>query len=62
LIVAGGYSVSKWSTESSLKLAKASAERTKASRAYEESLTLRSQDAVNINPWFTGCIASHKPW
>jgi hypothetical protein len=48
-----GYGAAKWSTESSLKLAKASATRAKANRAYQGSLTLRSQDAADFNAWFT---------
>ena len=39
-----GYSAAKWGTESSLKLAKASATRTKASRSFQESLTFRTAD------------------
>jgi hypothetical protein len=48
-----GYAAAKWSTESSLQLANASATRAKANRAYQGSLTLRSQDAANFNAWFT---------
>jgi hypothetical protein len=51
-----GYAAAKWSTESSLKLAKASATRTKANRAYQGALTLRSQDAANFNAWFTAYL------
>jgi hypothetical protein len=47
-----GYAAAKWSTESSLKLAKASATRTKANRAFQESLTFRVGDAVTFNAWF----------
>ncbi len=35
-----GFSAAKWGTESSLKLAKASATRTKANRAFQEALSL----------------------
>jgi hypothetical protein len=52
-----GYAAAKWSTESSLNLAKASALRTQASRAYQQSLTLRSQDASNFNAWFAAYLA-----
>jgi hypothetical protein len=55
-----GYSAAKWSTESSLNLAKASALRTKANRAFQESLTLRSQDAANFNAWFAAYLAGNK--
>jgi hypothetical protein len=52
-----GYSAAKWGTESTLKLAKASATRTKANRAFQGSLTLRSQDAANFNAWFAAYLA-----
>jgi hypothetical protein len=52
-----GYSAAKWHTESSLKLAKASATRTKANRAFQGSLTLRAQDASNFNAWFAAYLA-----
>ena len=39
-------------TESSLKLAKASATRTKANRAFQESLTFRTADGILFNTWF----------
>lgn len=51
-----GYAAAKWSTDASLKLAKASATRTKANRAYQGSLTLRSQDAANFNAWFSAYL------
>ena len=47
-----GYSAAKWSTESSLKLSKASATRTKANGAFQESLTVRVGDALTFNAWF----------
>jgi hypothetical protein len=52
-----GYSAAKWGTESSLKLAKASAIRTKANGAYLESFTVRAQDASNFNAWFAAYLA-----
>jgi hypothetical protein len=55
-----GYSAAKWSTESSLNLAKASALRSKANRAFQESLTLRAQDAANFNAWFSAYLAGDK--
>jgi len=39
-----GYAAAKWSTESSVSLAKASAERAKANRADLEALQLRTLD------------------
>jgi hypothetical protein len=55
-----GYSAAKWSTESSLKLAKASATRTKAARAFQESLTFRAQDAANFNAWFSAYLGGNE--
>lgn len=55
-----GYSAAKWGTESSLQLAQASATRTKANRAFQQSLTLRSQDAANFNAWFAAYLAGRK--
>jgi hypothetical protein len=55
-----GYSAAKWGTESSLKLAKASATRTKANRAFQQSLSLRTADAVTFNAWFGAYIAGDK--
>jgi hypothetical protein len=52
-----GFSAAKWGTESSLKLAKASATRTKANRAFQEALTFRTQDAANFNAWFAAHLA-----
>ena len=52
-----GYSAAKWNTESSLKLAEATATRTEANRAFQEALTLRVGDATMFNAWFTAYIA-----
>ena len=58
LVVAwAGYSAAKWGTESSLDLAKASATRVKANRAYQEALTYRVGDAVAFNAWFSAHAA-----
>jgi hypothetical protein len=51
-----GYSAAKWGTESSLKLAKASAARTKANRNFQEAQTFRSEDASMFNAWFTAYL------
>lgn len=48
-----GFASAKWATESSLKLAKASAARTEASRAEETGLTTKNFDALTFNAWFT---------
>ena len=55
-----GYSAAKWGTESSLKLAKASATRTKANRDFQLATTTRSQDASNFNAWFSAYLAGNK--
>ena len=55
-----GYSAAKWSTESSLNLAKASATRVKANRAFQEGLTLRVADLVLFNTWNAAHIAGNK--
>lgn len=55
-----GFSAAKWSTESSLKLAKASATRTKANRYFEEALTFRASDATTFNAWFSAYLAGNK--
>jgi len=55
-----GYAAAKWSTEASLKLAKATATRTKANRAYQGALTLRSQDASNFNAWFFAYLSGNR--
>jgi hypothetical protein len=55
-----GYSAAKWSTESSLNLAKASATRVKANRAFQQALTYRVGDAVTFNAWYAAHIAGNK--
>lgn len=55
-----GYSAAKWSTHSSLNLAKASAARTEANRAYQQSLIYRVGDALTFNAWL-GAYYSGKP-
>jgi hypothetical protein len=54
-----GYSAAKWGTASSLELAKASATRAKANRAYQQALTFRVADATTFNAWFTARIAGN---
>jgi hypothetical protein len=52
-----GYAAAKWGTESSLTLARASAERTKANRADTEAIVTRTLDSASFNAWFTAFIA-----
>jgi hypothetical protein len=55
-----GYSAAKWSTESSLKLAKASATRTKANRAFQQALTFRVGDGLTFNAWFGAYVSGNQ--
>jgi hypothetical protein len=55
-----GYSAAKWSTESSLDLSRASATRTKANGAFQESLTVRVGDALTFNAWFAAYISGSR--
>ena len=55
-----GFAAAKWSTESSVSLARASALRTKASRADLEALVTRTLDSVSFNAWFTAYVAGNK--
>jgi hypothetical protein len=55
-----GFAAAKWSTESSLSLAKASALRTKASRADLEAIVTQTLDSVSFNAWFTAFVAGNK--
>lgn len=54
-----GFAAAKWSTESSVKLATASAARTKANRADLEALVTRTADSASFNAWFTGFTAGN---
>jgi hypothetical protein len=47
-----GYAAAKWSTESSVSLATASAERTKANRDDAKAITTRTLDSASFNAWF----------
>jgi len=53
-----GFAAAKWSTESSVTLAKASAARTKANRADLEGLVTRTFDSASFNAWFTAFTAA----
>jgi hypothetical protein len=54
-----GYAAAKWSTESSVTLAQASAERTKGSRAAVEGIVTRTLDSASFNAWFTAFTAGN---
>jgi hypothetical protein len=48
-----GYAAAKWSTESSVHLAKASAERSRANRANLDALEVRNLDSSMFDSWFS---------
>jgi hypothetical protein len=52
-----GYASSKWSTESRIELAEASAARTEASRANLQAMELRNLDYSAFNAWFGSWVA-----
>jgi hypothetical protein len=54
-----GYAAAKWSTEASVRLATASAARTKANRSDLEALQVRTLDSVSFNAWFTAFTAGN---
>jgi hypothetical protein len=54
-----GFAAAKWSTDSSVALASASAARTKANRADLEALQIRTLDSVSFNAWFTAFTAGN---
>ena len=55
-----GFASAKWSTHSSLDLAKASAARTEANRAAYQAADLKNFDALTFNAWFTAYVAGNK--
>jgi hypothetical protein len=55
-----GFAAAKWSTHSSLYLAKASAARTEANRASYEAANLRSFDSTMFGAWFTAYVAHNR--
>jgi hypothetical protein len=55
-----GFSSAKWSTHSSLELAKASAARTEANRAAYQAADLKNFDSLTFNAWFTAYVANNK--
>jgi hypothetical protein len=55
-----GYSAAKWTTESSLDLAKASATRAAANREFQQALTFRVGDATTLNAWFGAYVAGDR--
>ena len=52
-----GYASAKWNTQSSVRLAEASAARTEANRAALNAQNLRNFDSTTFNTWFTAYVA-----
>jgi hypothetical protein len=61
-LVAGwsAYAAATWNTQSSLGLERDSAARTKASRAHDESISLRNFDSSAFHAWFSASIAGNR--
>ena len=55
-----GYAAAKWSTESRVILAEASASRTKANRANLEAIDLRNFDSSTFEAWFAAYAAHNQ--
>jgi hypothetical protein len=55
-----GWAAAKWSTESSLQLATASADRAQAAAANLDALSSLNYDLTTFNDWFTAYVAGHK--
>src|SRR5829696_9172961 len=54
-----GYAAAKWSTESRVELARASADRTNANRATIQALEVRNFDSSAFEAWFSAYIAKN---
>ncbi len=54
-----GYASAKWSTESSVRLATASAARTEANRAALDAQDTKNFDSTTFNAWFTSYVAGN---
>jgi hypothetical protein len=55
-----GYAAAKWGTESSIQLAKASAQRVRASRLDNDAIVTRTLDSVSFNAWFSAFSVGNK--
>ncbi len=56
-----GYASAKWGTESSVRLATASAARTEANRAALNAQDTKNFDSTTFNAWFTAYVAGNEP-
>jgi hypothetical protein len=55
-----GFAAAKWGTDSSLKLAKASALRSKSNQADTRAIVTRTLDAVYFDSWFSAYLSGNK--
>lgn len=55
-----GYAAAKWSTESRLQLAEASASRVEANRAFDEAAEIKELDALAFNAWFGAAMLQNE--
>src|ERR1700744_366789 len=55
-----GYAAAQWGPKSSVTLAKASTQRTKANRYDTEAIVTRTLDSVSFNAWFTAFVAGNR--
>lgn len=55
-----GYAAAKWSTESRVALAEATADRTRANRANLDALELRNFDSSTFEAWFAAYTAGNE--
>src|SRR4051812_39996237 len=55
-----GFAAAKWSTESRVKLADASTERSKANRANLQAMSLRNFDSTTFEAWFAAFTLGNK--
>ena len=55
-----GYAAAKWSTESSLLLATAGADRAKANAASLDAVNVLNFDATTFNDWFTAYVGGNR--
>jgi hypothetical protein len=60
LAALSGFASAKWSTHSSLDLARASAARTEANRYDYQAASLREFDSTMFDAWFTAYVAGNK--
>jgi hypothetical protein len=54
-----GFASAKWNTESSVRLAQASADRTQANREALSAQNLKNFDSATFNTWFTAYVAGN---